>query len=82
MDAESISNAIWTGGALVIVLAVLLSGRARRHGGAGALGATYEFHNRDRQKAVDAIVDGKAAARRGETADDDPGDEPLRPTQS
>jgi hypothetical protein len=51
---------------------VVLSRRARRHGGsyrAGVVGAVYEMQNRDKQRALEIIVEGKAAARRPEYPD-------------
>jgi hypothetical protein len=53
----------------IFVLLVVVSRRARRHGGslrAGVVGATYEWQNQDKQKALEMIVEGKAAERRPE----------------
>lgn len=35
----------------------------------GAVGAIYEWQNQDKQKAIDVIVEGKAAQRRPEYPD-------------
>jgi hypothetical protein len=56
----------------VLVVLILVTRRARRHGGAlqaGVVGAMYEWHTRDKQRALDVIVQGKAAARRPEYPD-------------
>jgi hypothetical protein len=72
---------------LVFLLMIVLSRRARRHGGtlrAGVIGATYEWQNRDKQKALEIIVEGKAAERRPEYPDGDlpqlesPGGKPAK----
>ena len=54
---------IYAGAFVVLLLIVVLSRRARRHGGAyraGVVGAMYEWQNQDKQKALDVIVEGKA----------------------
>jgi hypothetical protein len=82
MDTARIADLVWTAGALVIVALILLTRRARRHGGAlrsGAVGAVYEWQNKDKQRALDLIVDGKAEARRPEYPDDAGGPDPERP---
>jgi hypothetical protein len=73
MDAEQAAELVWCGGALVLVAIVLVSRRARRHGGAwraGVVGAMYEWQNKDKQRALDLIVERKAEARRPEHPDD------------
>ena len=82
MDAGQLADLVWAGGALVLVVLILLTRRARRHGGAlrgGVVGALYEWQNKDKQRALDLIVEGKAEARRPEYPDDtvkdpEPGD--------
>ena len=73
---------------MVLVLIILISRRARRHGGAfraGVVGSIYDMQNRDKQKALEIIVEGKAAERRPEYPDGDlpqlekPGDSRKRP---
>jgi len=73
---------------VVLVLIILISRRARRHGGAfraGVVGSIYDMQNRDKQKALEIIVEGKAAERRPEYPDGDlpqlekPGDSRKRP---
>jgi len=69
MDASQLADLVWASGALVIAVVILLTRRARRHGGAlraGLVGAMYEWQNKDKQRALDIIVEGKAAARRPE----------------
>ena len=63
-----------TSGAVFVLFVglVVLSRRARRHGGsyrAGVVGAVYEMQNRDKQRALEIIVEGKAAERRPEYPD-------------
>ena len=73
MDAARLADFVWAGGALVLVVIILLTRRARRHGGAlrgGVVGALYEWQNRDKQRALDMIVEGRAEARRPEYPDD------------
>jgi len=73
MDAAQLADLVWAGGALVLVVIILLTRRARRHGGAlrgGVVGALYEWQNKDKQRALDLIVEGKAEARRPEYPDD------------
>jgi hypothetical protein len=65
---------IYAGAFVVLVLIVVLSRRARRHGGAyraGVVGAMYEWQNQDKQKALEVIVEGKAAETRPEYPDGD-----------
>jgi len=72
MDASQLVELVWVGGALALVVAILLTRRARRHGGAlrsGVVGAMYEWQDRDKQKALDLIVEGRAEARRPEYPD-------------
>jgi hypothetical protein len=79
MDTARIADLVWTGGALLIVVLILLTRRARRHGGAmrsGAVGAVYDWQNKDKQRALDLIVEGKAEARRPEYPDDAGGPKP------
>ena len=79
MDAGQVIELVWVGVAMVLVVLILVTRRARRHGGAlraGVVGAIYEWQTKDKQRALDVIVQGKAAARRPEYPDgspDDPG---------
>lgn len=80
MDTARIADLVWTGGAIVLVVIILLTRRARRHGGAlraGVVGAIYEWQNRDKQRALDLIVERKAEARRPEHPDDTLKDEDV-----
>jgi hypothetical protein len=68
-DAAAMGEMVWTFAGLVLVVLILITRRARKHGGAlqaGLVGATYEMHTRDKQKALDLVVQKKAAARRPE----------------
>ncbi|HEY6548553.1 MAG TPA: hypothetical protein VI589_11635 [Vicinamibacteria bacterium] len=72
MDAAQLADLVWAGVALVIVAAILITRRARRHGGAlraGVVGAMYEWQTKDKQRALDVIVEGRAEARRPEYPD-------------
>ncbi len=72
MDSSTLISLIWLGGLVVLLLAVVLSRRAKKHGGAyraGVAGAMYEFQNRDKQRALDVIVEERAAERRPEYPD-------------
>jgi hypothetical protein len=84
MDAERAADLVWATGALVLVALILVTRRARRHGGAfrgGVVGALYEWQNKDKQRALDLIVERKAEARRPKHPDDTvpgPEDPPVR----
>ena len=72
MDLAQVVELVWVAVSMVLVVLILLTRRARRHGGAlraGVVGAMYEWHNKDKQRALDVIVEGKAAARRPEYPD-------------
>ena len=72
VDLDLALGAVYAGAAVVFLLLVVLSRRARRHGGAytsGVAGAMYEWQNRDKQKAIDVVVEGKAAATDPERAE-------------
>ena len=85
MDASQIADLVWAGGALVLVVIILISRRARRHGGAlrgGVVGALYEWQNKDKQRALELIVEGKAESRRPEYPDDTlPDSDDAKPQQ-
>ena len=74
MDPAVLLGLLYVTVPVVFLLLIVLSRRARRHGGtlrAGIVGATYEWQNRDKQKALEIIVEGKAAERRPEYPDGD-----------
>ncbi len=65
---------VYGGAGITPLLLVILSRRARRHGGAfrgGVVGAIYEWQSLDKQRALDVIVEGKAAETRPEYPDGD-----------
>jgi hypothetical protein len=73
-NADRLISVLWTAGLVILVLVILVSRRARRHGGAfraGVVGAIYEMQNQDKQRALDVIVEGKAAETRPEYPDGD-----------
>ena len=74
MDAAITFTLLYGGAIVAFLLVIILSRRARRHGGAfrgGVVGAMYEWQNRDKQKALDVIIEGKAAETRPESPDGD-----------
>lgn len=74
MDASLVFSLLYGAAGLVLLLIVILSRRARRHGGAyraGVVGAMYEWQNKDKQNALDVIVEGRAAETRPEYPDGD-----------
>jgi hypothetical protein len=69
MDTAVLLGLLYVTVPVVFLLLIVLSRRAKRHGGtlrAGIVGATYEWQNRDKQKALEIIVEGRAAERRPE----------------
>jgi hypothetical protein len=74
MDSATLLVVLYSAAPVVFVLLIVLSRRARRHGGtlrAGVVGATYGWQDRDKQRALDIIVEGKAAERDPEYPDGD-----------
>ena len=74
MDPSLVFSLVYGGVGVVILLIIILSRRARRHGGAlraGVVGAIYGWQTKDKQNALDVIVEGKAAETRPEYPDGD-----------
>jgi hypothetical protein len=74
MDGALLFSLVYGGTGILLVLIIMLSRRAKRHGGSyrsGVVGAMYEWQNRDKQKALDTIVEGRAAETRPEYPDGD-----------
>ena len=74
MEADRLISVAWLTGFVVLVLIVLVGRRARRHGGAfraGVVGAIYDMQNQEKRRAMEVIVEGKAAETRPEYADGD-----------
>jgi hypothetical protein len=72
MDAGQVIELVWMGVAMLLIVLILVTRRARRHGGAlraAVIGAMYECQTKDKQRALDVIVQGKAAAQRPEYPD-------------
>ena len=73
-NADILISLVWMAGFAILVLVIIISRRARRHGGAfraGVVGAVYEMQSLDKQRALDVIVEGKAAETRPESPDGD-----------
>jgi hypothetical protein len=74
VDSLMLLGILYAGVPVVFLLLIVFSRRARRHGGtlrAGVVGAVYGWQDRDKQKALEVIVEGKAAERRPEYPDGD-----------
>ncbi len=74
VSAELVFTLVYGGAGLLLLSVIILSRRAKRHGGsyrAGVVGAVYEWQNKDKQRALDAIVEGRAAETRPEYPDGD-----------
>jgi len=70
MDSSQIATAAVSLVLLALVVAVFWRLRHRRaHLGAGASGAIYDLLHEDKRKAVEIIVEDRAAARDPEDAD-------------
>lgn len=82
------SLAFFAVAAVVLGLAVLVIGtlsrpanrRASGGPGPGAAGAVYDLLNEDKRKAIEIVLEERAAYRDPETADDIPDDEPPQQT--
>jgi hypothetical protein len=75
LDAALLFTVVYGGAGVLLLLVIILSRRVRRHGGAfraGVVGAMYEWHNKDKQRALDVIVEGRAAETRPEYPDGNP----------
>ncbi len=74
MSSGALFGVLYAAVPVVFLLLVVLSRRARRHGGSlrgGVVGAMYEWQHRDKQRALDVIVEGRAAERHPEYPDGD-----------
>ena len=74
MDSLTLLGVVYAAVPVLFLLLIVVSRRARKHGGtlrAGVVGAMYEWQNRDKQRALDVIVEGKAAERDPEYPDGD-----------
>jgi hypothetical protein len=76
MDAEAAPQIVWAAVVTIFLIIVFASARWKRgrqrslNVGAGTSGAIYDFLNQDKRKAIEIIVEEKAAADDPETADD------------
>ena len=74
VDSQTVLGVVYAAVPVLFLLLVVASRRARRHGGtlrAGVVGAMYGWQNREKQRALDVIVEGKAAKRDSEHPDGD-----------
>jgi len=70
MDARAVLGLVVWIVAIVLVVAVMRRHRRRRsHIGAGAAGTVYDMLNEDKRKAVEIVVEERAAARDPEDRD-------------
>ncbi len=75
MDGSALIEVVWGVAFVLLLIVVGLSRRARRRGGAytaGVAGAMYEWQHKDKQRALDVVVAGKAAERKSENIGDNP----------
>jgi hypothetical protein len=75
LGAPEIISLVWVAALLVLIVLIRVKRRARRHGGslqAGVAGAMYEWQNRDKQKALEVVVDAKHAKKRPESPGEPP----------
>jgi len=75
MELGAVIGLLWTAGLIVLLAAVWIARRAGRRGRsyqAGVVGAMYEFQNRDKQEALQVIVNEKTTRRRPEHPDEPP----------
>ena len=76
MDAAAAPQMVWAAVMVVFLIIVIVSARRKRSGrrsltvGPGTSGAIYDFLNEDKRKAIEIIVEDRAAARDPESADD------------
>ena len=74
-------------GAIAVILVLAMGSVMTRGGrrgvrgpGAGATGAVYDMLNEDKRKAIEIIVENRAADRDHEHADDEPDPDPAKRT--
>jgi hypothetical protein len=74
VDLGTLVGLLYAAVPVVFLLLIVFSRRAKRHGGTlrpGVIGALYEWQDGDKQKALDVIVEGRAAERHPEYPDGD-----------
>ena len=74
MDAAQLLAVVYAAVPVVFLALIVLVRRGRRRCASlrtGVVGAMYEWQDRDKQKALEVIVEGKAAERRPEYPDGD-----------
>lgn len=69
MNPDTIISAVWAIGFVALIVLVGFVRRARKRGGPAAAGAIWEWHDRDKQRALEVIVEEKAEERRPEYPD-------------
>ena len=74
MEPAPLLAVVYAAVPVVFLLLIVLVRRGRRRAASlrtGVVGAMYEWQDRDKQKALEVIVEGKAAERRPEYPDGD-----------
>ena len=72
LDVETLGGAaIWLVMMVLLGLAFYRARTRRKHIGSGAAGALYGMMNEDKRKAIEIVVEDKAAAHDFEHADDE-----------
>ena len=73
MDASRVADLAWALGLLLLVLVMAFSRRMRRRGSYrnAAIGAMYDWQDRDKRQALEYIVEDRAEERSLEHVDGD-----------
>jgi hypothetical protein len=74
VDPATLLAIVYSAVPFLFLVLVVAARRAKRHGSslrAGVVGAMYEWQHREKQRALDVIVEGKAAQRDAEHPDGD-----------
>ena len=72
MTGDQVAGLIWVAGTVAIVVLLLIARRGRRKGGAltaAVAGTLHDLHSQDKRKAIEIIVQERAAETDPETAD-------------
>jgi hypothetical protein len=75
MDTGAVIGLLWTAGLVVLLVLVGIARRAGRKGNAfqaGLVGSMHDWHNKDKQKALEVLVNEKTAKKTPAHPDDPP----------